>query len=243
MQQHITGDHIDNCKGRYVKSDLMYLIDKGCDINATYSRGKTALHYCINELDSTTTKYLIELGADCRIKDDYDQNAFEYAFKDFDEIPSDNKIDIFIEDTNINLNNDRTKDIEIVFASGHCGEPDIKSSSLADNLAGVTYKETSGQAPPLTNDRVVQLFKIILILLETGIIFNENPVFWEAKSVWFKTAVVKCEKEILIRKSNGPKRKLRLEVATMARYFHEKCGIEPENCKKYAGKFRLLFSI
>jgi hypothetical protein len=235
----------NNSKGRYLKSDLMYLIDKGCDINATNSRGKTALHYCINELDSTTTKYLIELGADCRIKDDDSLNAYEYAFKDFDEIPSDNKIDIYIEDTAVNLNTDRTKDIDIAFASGHNGEPDSKSNSLADYLTGVAYKETSGQVPSITNDRVVQLFKIIIILLETGIIFNENPVFWETKSVWFKSAIMKCEKEILIRKANGPKRELRLErfpleVATMARYFHEKCGMEPECCKKYASKFRFF---
>jgi ankyrin repeat protein len=228
-------------RGRHLKLDLKYLIDVGCDLNAVNTRGKTALHYCIKEIDPSTTKYLIEMGADFNIQDADNLNAYEYAFRDFDETPSDNKIDIYFEDAAGSLYTENIKDIDVTFVNGH-SDIDSKSNFLADYIASVTYKETSSQKPPLPNDRIVHLFKIIMILLENGANFYENPEFLEKKPMWFKSLIIKCKNELSKRNSNDSKTKfqpvkLSIEVAKLTRYFHENCGIEPANSSKYASTF------
>jgi ankyrin repeat protein len=60
---------------------VSFLVEKGADINAQSTNGSTPLMMAVYEGREAMVKQLITLGADRRIRNDYDEGAMDWAFK------------------------------------------------------------------------------------------------------------------------------------------------------------------
>lgn len=60
---------------------VTYLVEKGADINAQSTNGSTPLMMAVYEGREAMVKQLISMGADRRVRNDYDEGAMDWAFK------------------------------------------------------------------------------------------------------------------------------------------------------------------